>query len=91
VFNHRPDAICVSGLVAGSQTDVTVLSQVKDAVSSIPVFANTGVRLENVEEQLKIADGAVVGTAFKFEGQFGNHVDLTRVKKFMVKVNSLRS
>jgi predicted TIM-barrel enzyme len=91
VFNHRPDAICVSGLVAGSQTDVTVLSQVKDAVSSIPVLANTGVRLENVEEQLKIADGAVVGTVFKLEGQFSNHVDITRVKKFMVKVNSLRS
>lgn len=91
VFNHRPDAICVSGLIAGSQTDLTILSKVKDAVSSVPVLANTGVRLENVEEQLEIADGAVVGTAFKVDGQFGNHVDLPRVKEFMKKVNSLRS
>jgi hypothetical protein len=87
VFNHRPDAICVSGLVAGSQTDVGVLRRVKAAVTT-PVFANTGVRLENVVEQLEIADGAVVGTTFKFDGVFQNHVDESRVKDFMKKVNS---
>ncbi len=29
VFNHRPDAICVSGLMAGSQTDPMVLRRVQ--------------------------------------------------------------
>jgi membrane complex biogenesis BtpA family protein len=91
VFNHRPDAICVSGLVAGSQTDKTVLRRVKEVVPATPVFANTGVRLENLVEQLEYADGAVVGTTFKFDGKFENHVDETRVKEFMTKVNSLRS
>ena len=90
VFNHRPDAICVSGLVAGSQTDAAVLRRVKDVVPGTPLFANTGVRLENVAQQLEIADGAVVGTTFKFEGKFENHVDETRVKDFMTRVSSLR-
>jgi membrane complex biogenesis BtpA family protein len=90
VFNHRPDAICVSGLIAGAQTNVDVLSRVKEVVPSTPVFANTGVRLENVEEQLKIADGAVVGTTFKIDGVFENHVDEARVRQFMEKVQSLR-
>ena len=90
VFNHRPDGLCVSGLTAGSQTDVSVLRKVKDAVPETPVFANTGVRLENVEEQLSIADGAVVGTTFKFEGKFEQHVDEQRVKAFMEKVRSFR-
>lgn len=90
VFNHRPDALCVSGLVAGSQTDTSTLRKVKDAVPETPVFANTGVRLENVEEQLSIADGAVVGTTFKYEGKFENHVDEARVRAFMHKVRAFR-
>ncbi len=90
VFNHRPDALCVSGLTAGAHTDTSILRKVKDAVPDILVFANTGVRLENVEEQLGIADGAIVGTTFKYDGKFDNHVDETRVKAFIDKVKSLR-
>lgn len=90
VFNNRPDALCVSGLTAGSQTDSATLKLVKDAVPDTIVFANTGVRLHNVEEQLAIADGAVVGTTFKVDGKFENHVDESRVKEFMIKVKSLR-
>ena len=90
VFNHRPDALCVSGLTAGSQTDAQVLKQVKDAVPDTVVFANTGVRLNNVEEQLSIADGAVVGTTFKKDGVFENHVDESRVKEFMDMVRKIR-
>jgi membrane complex biogenesis BtpA family protein len=90
VFNHRPDALCVSGLTAGTQTDTSLLRKVKAAVQEIPVFANTGVSLENVEEQLAVADGAVVGTTFKYNGRFENHVDPKRVEAFMAKVNSVR-
>jgi membrane complex biogenesis BtpA family protein len=91
VFNHRPDGLCVSGLVAGSQTDTSVLKRVKEVAADTPVFANTGVRIENAAEQLGIADGAVVGTTFKQDGKFENHVDETRVKQFMDRVKSLRS
>ena len=90
VFNHRPDALLVSGLTAGVQADSTVLKKVKDTVPSTLVFANTGVRLENVEEQLGIADGAIVATTFKVDGIFENLVDQKRVKAFMDKVKSFR-
>ena len=90
VFNHRPDALCVSGLTAGTETDVQTLKKVKEVVPDTVVFANTGVRLENAKEQLSIADGAVVGTTFKKDGVFENHVDQDRVKEFMGKVKSLR-
>jgi uncharacterized protein len=66
------------------------LKLVKDTVPDTVIFANTGVRLENVKEQLSIADGAVVGTTFKKDGIFENHVDQARVKTFMEKVKSLR-
>jgi hypothetical protein len=90
VFNHRPDALCVSGLTAGVETDTSVLRNVKNAVEDTVVFANTGVRLENVAEQLQYADGAIVGTTFKYDGKFENHVDQERVKEFMDKVKSIR-
>lgn len=60
------------------------------AVPDTPVFVNTGVTLENVEEQLDIVDGAIVGTTFKYDGKFENHVDVNRVKAFMRKVKTFR-
>ena len=90
MFNHLPDALCVSGLTAGTETDSTTLKSVKEAVPDTVVFANTGVRLENVEEQLSIADGAVVATTFKYDGIFQNNVDVKRVKAFMDKVKDFR-
>jgi membrane complex biogenesis BtpA family protein len=90
VFNNQPDALCVSGLIAGVQTNTSTMKLVKEAVPDTIVFANTGVRLENVEEQLSIADGAVVGTTFKYDGNFRNPVDGKRVKAFMDKVKDFR-
>ena len=90
VFNHRPDALCVSGLTAGVETDASTLKLVKEAVPDTVVFANTGLKVSNVKEQLSIADGAVVGTTFKVDGKFENHVDQNRVKEFMDDVKNLR-
>lgn len=90
VFNHHPDAICVSGLVAGIETDTATLKRVKDVVPKTIVFANTGVNINNVEEQLSIADGAVVATTFKVDGIFENPVDVNRVRAFMDKVKQFR-
>jgi len=89
-FNTLPDALCVSGLTAGMQTDIQILKKVKDSVPDMIVFANTGVNLDNVEETLKFADGAVVGTTFKYDGVFENHIDEKRVKEFMDKVKANR-
>lgn len=90
VFNNNPDALCVSGLTAGAKTDSAILKQVKDAVPDTVVLANTGVCLENVNEQLAIADGCVTATQFKYDGKFVNFVDPERVLRFMDRVHSLR-
>jgi len=90
VFNNNPDALCVSGLTAGARTDTAVLRQVKETVPNTVVLANTGVCLENVEEQLNIADGCVTATTFKKDGIFANFVDESRVAQFMDKVRQIR-
>ena len=90
VFNNNPDALCVSGLTAGAPTDTQVLKRVKAVVPDTVVFVNTGVNIDNVEEQLNIADGCVIGTFFKRDGQFYNEVDENRVRRFMEKVKNFR-
>jgi membrane complex biogenesis BtpA family protein len=90
VFNNRPDALCVSGLTAGAETDDQILQRVKKTANGTVVLANTGIRMENVERQLAVADGAVVGTTFKYDGVFENHVDIERVKALMDKVKAFR-
>ena len=79
-------------LTAGVETDSATLKLVSDAIAGkgVAVFANTGVRKENVKAQLGIADGAVVGTTFKKDGVFENHVDEARVAEFMNFVRSFR-
>lgn len=90
-FNNRPDAICVSGLTAGAETDTKILSTVKKAVPGTAVLCNTGCRIDNIERQLAVSDGAVVGSTFKVNGAFENPVDPARVKAFMDKVKAIRS
>ena len=89
-FNDKPDAILVSGLTAGAETDTQVLKKVKDALPNTLVFCNTGCRVDTIEKQLSIADGAVVGTTFKQDGKFDNFVVYDRVVEFMDKVKSIR-
>ena len=90
VFNNKPDVLCVSGLTAGVEADMQILSRVKESVPGTAIFTNTGCNIDNIEKQFKIADGAVVGTTFKKDGKFENMVDQSRVKAFMDKVKKLR-
>lgn len=90
VFVSQPDGLCVSGLTAGTETSAETLKLVKQAVPSTVVFANTGARLSNVDAMLSIADGAIVGTAFKQDGYIWNPVDENRVREFMLKAKAIR-
>jgi len=90
VFNDQPDALCISGITAGAETSFPMLEAVKAAVSDTPIFVNTGVNKDNVRRQLSIADGAIVGTAFKKMGSFFEQVDRYRVEEFMSTVKEFR-
>ena len=91
VFSSTADAICVSGPITGESVDISNLILAKEAVKDlVPVFANTGVKFETLDEILKVADGCVVGTSLKYKGNTWNQVDGERVRKFMDKVNDIR-
>ncbi len=90
VFSSLADAILVSGPITGQPVDGSDLRAVAEAVGDVPVFANTGVNIDNVSDILKVAEGCIVGTHFKVDGDTWNPVDPIRVKRFMDVVDALR-
>jgi membrane complex biogenesis BtpA family protein len=90
VFSSLADAVCVSGAMAGEEVSVERLRRVKQVLTDVPVFANTGVRLHNVADILTVADGAIVGSGLKVDGQTLNPVDERRVVEFMEVVRKVR-
>jgi membrane complex biogenesis BtpA family protein len=89
VFSSLADAILVSGPLTGHAADASDLKRVRDAVPNTPVLANTGVRIDNVREIFAVADGCVIGTHFKVDGDTWRPVDGERVKRFMEYVGKL--
>ncbi|MCH8187117.1 MAG: BtpA/SgcQ family protein [Proteobacteria bacterium] len=90
VFSSMADAILVSGPITGRPADASDLRKVAEAVGEVPVLANTGVNLSNVKDVMAVAQGCVIGTHFKVDGDTWNPVDGGRVKRFMDVVNALR-
>lgn len=91
VFSSLADAILVSGPLTGEAAEGAALSEVRAAVASVPVLANTGVTLDNVADILAVADGCIVGTHFKVDGITWNRVDGARVARFMDRVGAIRA
>ena len=90
VFSALADVVLVSGLMTGLATETSDLRAVKQVLKDTPVFANTGVAIDNVRDILAVGDGCVVGTHFKVDGDTWNPVDGDRVKRFMDMVAKVR-
>ncbi len=81
------DGLVVSGPATGEPTDTDHLRGVLDArddvAPDLPVFVGSGVTAGNVAELLDHADGAIVGTALKRDGETTNPVDPDRVTRLV--------
>ncbi len=69
------DAIIVTGTHIGVATPIDIIRRVKSVIK-LPVIAGSGVTTFNVKEQMKIADGAIVGSSLKEGGKLENPVSL---------------
>lgn len=91
VFSSLADVILVSGPLTGQAVENSDLIAVREALPETPLLANTGVNIDNVEAIMKHADGCVIGTHFKVDGNTWNAVDGARVLHFMEKVRTLEA
>ncbi|WP_213951296.1 BtpA/SgcQ family protein [Tepidanaerobacter syntrophicus] len=83
------DAIIVTGTHIGKETPIEIIKRVK-AMSSIPVLAGSGVKKENIREQLEIADGAIVGSSLKIDGIITNPVSYELTKELIDNFRSFQ-
>ena len=83
ILRGKADAIVVSGSATGSETSIDDLKRAKEAAGNVPVFAGSGVKVENVAETLAHADGIIVGTGVKSGGVTTNPVDPAKVRELL--------
>ena len=90
VFSSIPDAVLVSGAITGEAAELSDLQAVKDVLPTTPVLANTGVKHETVADVLTIADGCIVGSSLKVDGDTWKPVDPERAADFMARARAAR-
>lgn len=85
------DAVVVTGQVTGDPATLDDLRVAREAIGEHPLVIGSGLTPQNVQAQLAIADGAIVGTAFKRSGvRPSEPVDVELVKQLMDEVAKLR-
>ena len=90
VFSSIPDAVLVSGQITGEAAALSDLEAVKAVLPDIAVMANTGVKHDTVQDVLRIADGCIVGSSLKVDGDTWKAVDPDRARDFMDRVRAER-
>ncbi|MGH2522696.1 MAG: BtpA/SgcQ family protein [Anaerolineales bacterium] len=85
----RADAVIVTGSVTGDPPRIEDVREAK-AHCRLPVILGSGVSTTNLGTFFSEADGFIIGTHFKADGQWAKTVDPARVEKFMRLVHALR-
>jgi membrane complex biogenesis BtpA family protein len=82
------DVLVVSGSRTGQPPSVDDLRSVRDVAS---VVIGSGVTADNAEQLLPAADGAIVATAFRVDGDVRKRVDPERVARIVSIAGRIRS
>ena len=85
--DNGADGIIVTGTQIGEETPLDLIKRVKSVVK-VPVFAGSGVKAENIKDQLQIADGAIIGSSLKEGGILTNPISYDLVKKVLDALNA---
>ncbi len=82
----RADALIVTGPVTGRAPQPDDVTEARDH-TPLPVLLGSGIDADNIRDFLPVADGFIVGSAFKQGGRWRNPVDPARVRAFMKKID----
>jgi membrane complex biogenesis BtpA family protein len=75
---HSADGVVVTGTRTGAEPDLEDLRAVRDA-SPLPILVGSGVTAENFQRYVDLADGFIIGSAFKENGMWNAPVCERRV------------
>jgi uncharacterized protein len=83
------DILIATGNRTGDETSLDEIIGIKEN-TRLPVIVGSGMTEQNAKSILSVADGAIVGSSLKYNGNWWEPVDPERVKRFMDQVASLR-
>jgi uncharacterized protein len=75
------DAVIVSGAATGQVTGADDVQRAARVAGSVPVYVGSGVTAQNVSSLVPPAQGLIVGSWLKIDGNVDNLVDITRVRQ----------
>ena len=82
------DGIILSGRGTGLPAAMDMIRQVRQAVPDTRLLVGSGVDRESVASVLRTADGVIVGTAIKVDGDVSRPVDPTRARALVQAARS---
>ena len=77
------DAIVVTGAGTGIATEMDKIKEFRAHLPDFPLIVGAGITAETCRLQLASANGGIVGSYFKYDGNASNRMDPARVKRFM--------
>ena len=83
------DGIIITGFSTGiAPTKEKVVEARKNI--KVPVLLGSGINIQNAEELLSVSDGAIIGSAFKTDGDMKKRGNDQKARDFMRKVENMR-
>lgn len=80
------DAVIVTGRYIGTETPLDIIKRARKVIQ-LPLFVASGVKPENIQEQLNIANGAIIGSSLKEGGVLTNPISAELCKKVFDALN----
>ncbi|WDV25788.1 BtpA/SgcQ family protein [Pediococcus acidilactici] len=90
IAKERCDAICVTGEATGTETPIQKVKCFREAVGDFPLIVGAGMTPQNMSDQFKYADGAIIGSYFKQEHKAENEVSVDNVREVLEQVYKVR-
>ena len=81
------DALIVTGVSTGCEAHIEDVAQVRPA--GLPVVIGSGITAQNAAKFGAVADGLIVGTYIKRDGNWRNPVDVERVRAVAAQLESI--
>ncbi|MCL2325559.1 MAG: BtpA/SgcQ family protein [Proteobacteria bacterium] len=81
------DALIVTGVSTGAQANIQDVTRARSA--HLPVIIGSGIDAQNAASFGAVADGLIVGSSIKIDGNWRNSVDVARVHKIAQALDEL--
>lgn len=86
----RADALILSGRATGAAADPEDFRRVRAALPDVPLLVGSGIDAANLTDFWPVADGMIVGSALKVDGDARSPVDPAKARELLAEASRLR-